>query len=99
MLLSALQGAESPQREPNFERLRQLVQGEGAHRIVVRSAHSYAALHWASCLEDELRASLTLHLGRRAAGLQPLGGLALALVRADSALSSFVEPLAQPGVG
>jgi hypothetical protein len=91
--LSALRDAPAPGRDGAFERLRVLASAPGQRRIVLRSAQTFAALDWVERLARELAPGVVLHMGRRAAGLQPLGGLQLALLRAGDALD---ERLAAP---
>jgi len=86
--LAALRAVPPPLHAGGFERLRALAAQPGPRRIVLRSAHAHAALEWISRVQQDLAPALVLHLGRRAAGWQPLGGLQLALLRAGPAIAA-----------
>jgi hypothetical protein len=91
--LRALREAPAPARDGAFEKLRALVETPGQRRVVLRSPQTFPALDWIERLGRELSPSLVLHMGRRAAGLQPLGGLQLALLRAGDAGDARLDPV------
>lgn len=87
--LAALHAAPAPGGD--FERLCALASEPGQRRIVLRSQQAFAALDWIERLTRELSPGLVLQVGRRAAGLQPLGGLQLALLRAGDAADRLLD--------
>jgi hypothetical protein len=87
--LAALRDPPAPGGD--FERLRTLASTTGSRRIVLRSQQPFVALDWLDRLTRELAPALVLHVGRRAAGLQPLGGLQLALLRAGDAADATLD--------
>jgi hypothetical protein len=90
--LVALREAPLPASFTGYARLREIAIHPGVHRVCLRSAQPYAALDWLARLAAELEPDVVLHLGRRAAGLEPLGSLQLALLRAGSAVVPALEP-------
>ena len=82
---------EAPAPGGAFEHLCALASEPGQRRIVLRSAQPYAALDWLERLARELQPDLVLHIGRRAAALQPLGGLQLGLLRAGDAADAVLD--------
>jgi hypothetical protein len=82
---------EAPGPRGAFEHLCALASQPGQRRIVLRSAQPHAALDWLERLARELKPDLVLHVGRRAAALQPLGGLQLALLRAGDAADAVLD--------
>jgi hypothetical protein len=90
--LGALRPAPLPDgARPLFERLSELALRAGLRRISLSAPHQHAALDLIERLRAALRPALVLHLGRHAAGLQPLGGLQLALRRAQDQLRSTLD--------
>ncbi|MFI5306911.1 MAG: hypothetical protein ACHQ53_06155, partial [Polyangiales bacterium] len=72
-----------PSARKAFERLAELAATPGPIRIALRSAVPYVALERLARLKELLGPPLVLRLSRMAGGLQPLGGLSLALQRAQ----------------
>jgi hypothetical protein len=87
--LAALRDPPAPGGD--FERLRTLASAAGPRRIVLRSQQPFVALDWIERLARELTPGVVLHVGRRAAGLQPLGGLQLAVLRAGDAADARLD--------
>lgn len=74
-----------------FERLRALASLPGQRRIGLRVLQPHVALYWLDELAREMQPGLVLRLGPQAGGLQPLGGLQLALSRAGDALEPLLD--------
>jgi hypothetical protein len=74
-----------------FERLRALSSLPGPRRIGLRVLQPHVALFWLDELAREMQPGLVLRLGPQAAGLQPLGGMQLALRRAGQALEPLLD--------
>ncbi|MDD9937142.1 MAG: hypothetical protein OXT09_26260 [Myxococcales bacterium] len=72
-----------------FEQLGTLTAGEGVRRVVLQSAQPFTAIDWIGRLASANPPPLFLHLGRQGGGLQPLGGISLALRRLGGALDDI----------
>ena len=81
-----------------FERLRALASAPGERRIALRVLQPHVALFWLDELARDMQPGLTLRLSPQAAGLQPLGGLRLALARAAEQLAPLLEPALQAAI-
>jgi hypothetical protein len=92
---AALSAVSPPRLPPGgrapFERLRALASLPGQRRVALRVLQPHVALYWLDELAREMRPPLTLRLGPQAAGLQPLGGLQLALRRAGETLDALLD--------
>ena len=80
-----------PGARASFERLRALASLPGQRRIGLRVLQPHVALFWLEELAREMQPGLVLRLGPQAGGLQPLGGLQLALRRAADALDPLLD--------
>ncbi len=87
-----------PTARQAFEQLAALAGAPETHAIAVRASASHVALDHLERLRLELLPALVLRLSRSAGGLQPLGGLQIALQRARGALPAGLDDALRAGV-
>lgn len=71
----------SPPELAIVQEIQALQTAEGGHRVVLRMGNNAALMALIDGARAQVQPPLYLHLGRQAGGLQPLGGLQLALRR------------------
>jgi hypothetical protein len=77
-----------------FDAVRDALRAQGPRRLLLTSTPPFVALDWLGRLQQAPAPPMVLRLARQGGGLQPLGGLALALRRARGAVDA--TPLAPP---